>query len=389
MQADIGRCGGITEWLRVAALAAAHHVPFSGHCGPAIHLHAATAPPNLRHLEYFHDHVRIENLLFDGIVQPRDGTLTPSDAPGNGYTLKAADAERVPRRVAHCSQVAAGAILRCMSSDTPPPPAYVLGHSDAEIERLELQARRIDPVTRRIFTAAGLEPGMRVLDVGSGAGDVALLVADVVGTGGEVVGFDRSSSALEIARDKVAARGLTNVTFVAGDADEVTFDQPFDAVVGRYVLQFQSDPSATLARVASFARPGGVVAFHEIDWSGVSSTPPAPTFDRLHVWLEEAIRRSGANTHSGLSMPSVFRGAGLPEPELRLESLLGASSQARVAVERMVGLATSLLPVLTAEGIVTADELDVDTLFDRMMAEIVADNVLIRSHLEIGAWSRV
>jgi len=92
LQADIGRCGGITEWLRVAALAAAEQVPFSGHCGPAIHLHAATVPPNLRHLEYFHDHVRIENMLFDGIAQPHDGTLTPSDAPGNGYTLKTADA---------------------------------------------------------------------------------------------------------------------------------------------------------------------------------------------------------------------------------------------------------------------------------------------------------
>jgi hypothetical protein len=175
---------------------------------------------------------------------------------------------------------------------------------------------------------------------------------------------------------------------VAGDADEVSFDKPFDAVVGRYVLQFQTDPSAMLARVAAFARPGGVIAFHEIDWSGVSSTPAAPTFDRLHAWLEEAIRHSGADTRSGLSMPSVFRGAGLHEPELRLESLLGAGIQAKVAVERMVGLATSLLPVLTAEGIVSADELGLDTLFDRMMAEIVANNILIRSHLEVGAWAR-
>jgi len=87
-------------------------------------------------------------------------------------------------------------------------------------------------------------------------------------------------------------------------------------------------------------------------------------------------------------LPSVFRGAGLSEPELRLESLLGAGTQAAVAVERMVGLATSLLPALTAEGIVSADELGVDTLFDRMMTEIVAKDVLIRSHLEVGAWSR-
>lgn len=94
LQADVGRCGGITEWLRVAALTAAEQVPFSGHCGPAIHLHAATVPPNLRHLEYFHDHVRIENMLFDGVIQPKDGNLAPSNAPGNGYTFKQADAER-------------------------------------------------------------------------------------------------------------------------------------------------------------------------------------------------------------------------------------------------------------------------------------------------------
>src|SRR5665213_2136029 len=98
LQADIGRCGGITEWLRAAALAAAAQVPFSGHCGPAIHLHAATVPPNLRHLEYFHDHVRIETMLVDGMIQPKGGSLTPAVTPGNGYAFKHADAE--PYRVA-------------------------------------------------------------------------------------------------------------------------------------------------------------------------------------------------------------------------------------------------------------------------------------------------
>jgi len=82
----------------VAALSAAAQLPLSGHCGPAIHLHAATVPPNLRHLEYFHDHVRIENMLFDGIVQPENGALTPAVTPGNGYAFKHADAK--PYRVA-------------------------------------------------------------------------------------------------------------------------------------------------------------------------------------------------------------------------------------------------------------------------------------------------
>jgi len=77
LQVDVTRCGGVTEWLRAAAVAAAHGLDVSAHCAPALHAHVAAAVPNLRHLEYFHDHVRIEHLLFDGALQVRDGTLTP------------------------------------------------------------------------------------------------------------------------------------------------------------------------------------------------------------------------------------------------------------------------------------------------------------------------
>jgi len=95
LQADVTRCAGITELLRVDGLCRAHNRPLSLHCGPAIHLHPGLALLQLRHLEYFHDHVRIENRLFDGVVQPRRGALHPDlDRPGNGLELKTADAER-------------------------------------------------------------------------------------------------------------------------------------------------------------------------------------------------------------------------------------------------------------------------------------------------------
>jgi L-alanine-DL-glutamate epimerase-like enolase superfamily enzyme len=95
LQADIGRCAGVTEWLRVAATSAAFSTPFSAHCGPTIHVHAATVPPNLRHIEYFHDHVRIDHLMFDGVLDPIDGELRPrDDSPGLGLTLRRGDAER-------------------------------------------------------------------------------------------------------------------------------------------------------------------------------------------------------------------------------------------------------------------------------------------------------
>jgi L-alanine-DL-glutamate epimerase-like enolase superfamily enzyme len=95
LQADVTRCGGITELLRVGALCRAHNLPLSLHCGPAIHLHPATALEQLVHLEYFHDHVRIEHMLFDGVVAPVDGRLTPDlDRPGNGLELKRGEADR-------------------------------------------------------------------------------------------------------------------------------------------------------------------------------------------------------------------------------------------------------------------------------------------------------
>jgi L-alanine-DL-glutamate epimerase-like enolase superfamily enzyme len=89
LQVDVTRCGGVTEFLRAAAVAAARGLQVSGHCAPNLHAHVAAAVPNLRHLEYFHDHARIEQLLFDGALDPTGGALRPDPArPGHGLTLK-------------------------------------------------------------------------------------------------------------------------------------------------------------------------------------------------------------------------------------------------------------------------------------------------------------
>jgi len=99
LQLDVTRCGGITEFLRGAALAAAGNLQVSGHCAPNLHAHVAAAVPNLRHVEYFHDHQRIERMLFDGVLDPDGGQLTPDPGrPGLGLTLREADAEPYRRR---------------------------------------------------------------------------------------------------------------------------------------------------------------------------------------------------------------------------------------------------------------------------------------------------
>src|SRR5688572_8662977 len=127
---------------------------------------------------------------------------------------------------------------------------YVLGHSRRELERLTSQARLIEPITREFFSAAGIVSGMRVLEVGSGSGDVAFLCATLVGDQGSVVGIDRAPAAVAAARQRAEARSLRNVSFLEGDPTGFAFDERFDAVVGRYVLLFQADVARILRRLA-------------------------------------------------------------------------------------------------------------------------------------------
>ena len=94
-QADVTRCGGITGFLAIGALCEAHHTDLSGHCAPSLHLPVACAVPRFRNLEWFHDHVRIEHMFFDGAPNPQAGAIRPDlSRPGLGLTFKHADAEQ-------------------------------------------------------------------------------------------------------------------------------------------------------------------------------------------------------------------------------------------------------------------------------------------------------
>ncbi len=279
-----------------------------------------------------------------------------------------------------------------MSGSAPDPglaSEYLLGHSERELDRLQAQARLIDPVTRRFFHDAGVGPGMRVLDVGSGAGDVAFLVVDLVGDSGEVVGADRVAATLETARTRAAARSLCNVSFRVGDPAEMTFERPFDAVVGRYVLQFQQNPAAMLRKLAAQVRPGGVVVFHEIDWGGVASFPPAPTFDRCCRWGRETLRLHGTETRMGIKLYSTFVAAGLPPPRMRLEALVGGGANGLDLLRSAADLVATLLPEMERLGVATAADVGLDTLLARMRDEAIALSSVIVGTYQIGAWSRV
>ncbi len=233
---------------------------------------------------------------------------------------------------------------------------YVLGHTDAELNRLSTQARLIDPITRRFLVSAGITEGMRVLDVGSGAGDVAILLADMVGSRGEVVGTDPAPTAIDAAERRIRAKGLTNVTLKHGDPAEMKFERPFDAIVGRYVLQFILDPSVALAKLSKHLRPGGIVAFHELDWDGARSSPSAPTYDCVCRWIMQAIERGGAQIRLGARFTSIFEEAGLSPPTMRLESLIASGPAAIDAVHLVTDVVATLLSNIERLGIAAAAE---------------------------------
>src|SRR5438105_5990994 len=107
---------------------------------------------------------------------------------------------------------------------------YALGHSPQELERLSHQGQAFGPFTRQLFEQSGIGPGMRILDVGSGAGDVAFLAAELVGASGEVIGADRSAAAVEWAVARAQKQRMSNVKFLEGDPTVMDFEQLFDAV---------------------------------------------------------------------------------------------------------------------------------------------------------------
>src|SRR6266581_6975720 len=171
---------------------------------------------------------------------------------------------------------------------------YPLGNTDAEHERLIRQAARVAPITERFFREAGIGSGQRVLDIGSGVGDVAMLCARLVGPSGEVVGIERDPRSISRARTRAADAGLRNVTFTQSDVAQFPSDKPFDAAVGRYILQFLPDPVEILRSLSQRVRPGGVIAFQEGSWAPfVLLSAHLPLWSASVSLLHEASLRSG------------------------------------------------------------------------------------------------
>lgn len=267
-------------------------------------------------------------------------------------------------------------------------PLYALGRSAEETERLQIQPAFLQPFTERLFRDAGIGPGMKVLDLGSGAGDVAFLVARLVGSKGQVVGIDTNPSILETARSRARDAGCSNVSFAAGDVRELSLPQDFDAVVGRYVLMFMSDPAAAMRSVVDHLRPGGIAAFQEPDFTqGPYAHPPSSLLDQIWKWIALAFRESGADTEMGLKLRNLYLGAGLSDLHLEADRFIGGGPNWG-GYGHLAGLATSVLPFLESRGITTTKEVQPETLAERLRDDIVSHEGVVMSLTVVRLWGR-
>ena len=269
------------------------------------------------------------------------------------------------------------------------PYEYELGHSDRELKRLRLQSELVDPFTRQFYQDAGLKPGMRVLDVGCGGGDAAMLALELVGEEGEVVGVDKAPAAVSAAQVRAKALGKRNISFRHGDLDRLEFPEAFDAIVGRYVLMFNPDPAAMVKNAAKLVRRGGVIAFHESDWSGVRSNPVAPIYQQCHDWIVRTFRKIGTNPHMGHDLRSVFVKAGFQPPSMGLRATIQGPAGGVSYVEMIGELAITMAPVMEEQGVVANGQLDPATFGRRMCEEVERLDSVVVGRSEVGAWSRV
>jgi ubiquinone/menaquinone biosynthesis C-methylase UbiE len=264
-------------------------------------------------------------------------------------------------------------------------PSYLFGHSDRELLRLERQAEFFAEPTEEILRLAGVKPGMRVLDIGCGVGDVSLIAGRLVGPQGAVLGIDRSAEALDVARRRAADADLTWVSFEETEIGALPGPRRFDAVVGRFILVHLAEPSAVLVQLQKLLNPAGVIAFLELDISSASITPPMPLFERCMDWIVQLYRRRGGNPDMGSQLYGVFRAAGLA-PRVRGTCRVEGGPDA-ATYDYLSETIGTLVPNLEALGIATAEEIGSD-LAGRLRAEAAAADSCVVFPRLIGAWAK-
>jgi len=264
--------------------------------------------------------------------------------------------------------------------------SYVLGSTDTEHKRLIRQAAIFNPISERLFHEAGVGPGQRVLDVGSGLGDVSMLIARLVGPSGQVVGVDNDATTIAKAKERVAKAGFQNIGFTQSDVGEIPRGESFDSIVRRLILEFLPDPGAVVKSLVGLLRPGGILAIQDGCWGPLLVlSADLPIRSKCVTLIYQAFQSSGANMDMERVLFRTFQGAGLPAPTMKIEVPAGGDPD---LIRWTYDLFHSLMPRMRQNNLPIDEVGDIRTLQQRLDAELAAAGMFGTTIGLVGAWSR-
>jgi len=260
-----------------------------------------------------------------------------------------------------------------------------LGSSDEEIARLDGQSASIEAATRLLLRAAGIGPGMRVIDLGTGTGHVAMLIKDLFGAGGQVIGIDTSAKLLEVASTRAAAQ--PQVRFVQGDVRTWRDEAPFDAIVGRLILFHLHDAVAVMKHQLAALRPGGLLLALDFDLGASRAEPAIPFLAQLLGWVNAAFHHAGANSAIGTKLALLLAEAGLADVQtFGVQGYIAPDDPRGPAL--LSGVVRTLAPQIAAAGIATPAQMGIDTLEARIADAVRFAGAVILLPVLAGAWAR-
>ena len=264
---------------------------------------------------------------------------------------------------------------------------YVLGNDPAELARLDRQAAWVESPTRMVLQAAGVGRGLRVLDLGSGLGHVARLVGEAVGPDGTVVGVDQSADALAVARRRTEEAGAGNISFTEGDVRSWRSTSPFDAIVERLLLFHMPDPVETVRHHFQNLRAGGLFVAIDFDIGACRSEPRVPLAEEALEWIMQAFTSAGAWPRIGARIGTILRAAGLEDvATFGVQKYIPPHDPSAGVL--LAGVVRSLAPAITGRGIATWEQIGVDTLEQRIAAELKRADAVFLPPTVVGAWGR-
>lgn len=239
--------------------------------------------------------------------------------------------------------------------------------------------------TDRLIAQAGIPPGVAALDVGCGGGAVTLRLARAVGQEGRVLGIDTNPRALATARQAAQDEGAAHVTFAEQDLfDLARSDRRFDVVICRRVLMYLPDQAAAARAFRSLLRPGGCLVIQEHDATMSHATAPLPLARAASRWIWETVRAEGANPGTGFDLYGLLAGAGFADVQVTAEAIVQTPAQPANTAQ----IVRVMLPRIEAAGVATAQEIDIDTLEDRLAAERDGAQATGISEMIFGAVAR-